>query len=314
MGGFRPNRRSSGHASGVNHRRSERLRAILRRQHSIVTRPQLLDLGFTRRQIERRIDAGRLIPLYRGVYLVGPVAPPLAGEMAAVLACGQRAHLSHRSAARVWLLTLYLPNPKTAEVTVVGRDPRPPRIRVHRVRTLAPDETTTHKNIPMTTPARTLLDLAPRLDDRQLERSLAEAFRRRLVRPATLHSLLARYAGRPGVPRLRTLLHSEPVYTRSELEERFLALVRDAGLPQPDVNAEPGPYEIDFLWREQRLAVELDGWGFHGDRKAFEDDRRRDADLVARGFRVIRITWRELENHAVAVIARIAAALAASPG
>jgi very-short-patch-repair endonuclease len=111
---------------------------------------------------------------------------------------------------------------------------------------------------------------------------------------------------------LRRLLESEPAFTRSELEERFLALVRDAGLPEPEVNAEVGPYEIDFLWRAQRLAVELDGWSFHSDRAAFEDDRRRDADLVARGFRVIRITWRELENNAVAVPARIAAALAAS--
>jgi very-short-patch-repair endonuclease len=111
---------------------------------------------------------------------------------------------------------------------------------------------------------------------------------------------------------LQTLVHADPAVTRSELEERFLALVRDAGLPEPEVNAEVGPYEIDFLWRAQRLAVELDGWSFHSDRAAFEDDRRRDADLVARGFRVIRITWRELENNAVAVPARIAAALAAS--
>lgn len=310
MGGFRPNRRSSGNASGVNHRRGERLRAILRRQHSIVTRPQLLDLGFTGRQIERRIEAGRLIPLYRGVYLVGPIAPPLADEMAAVLACGDRAYLSHHPAAHIWSLIPYSPKPEIAEVTVIGREPHPRGIRVHTVRALAPAETTTHKDVPVTTPARTLLDLAPTLNSRQLERSLAEASRRRLVRRAQLDALLARHPGRPGTPALRHLLETEPAFTRSELEELFLALVRDAGLPQPEANAELGPYEIDFLWREQRLAVELDSWGFHGDRKAFEDDRRRDAELVARGFRVIRVTWRELEDNAFAVVARIAAALA----
>ena len=287
------------------------MRALLRRQHSVVTRAQLLDLGFTAREIQRRIEAGRLIPLYRGVYLVGPVTLPLAPQMAAVLACGDPAFLSHRSASHLQSITPYLPNPRTPEVTVVERDPRPRGIRVHSVRVLHPDEATTDRGIPIISPARTLLDLAPELTPRQVERSLAEAVRRRILRPHSLVALLARHPGRPGVPALRRLLEADPAFTRSELEERFLALVREAGLPEPEANARLGPYEIDFLWRDRRLAVELDGWEFHSDRAAFETDRRRDADLVARSYRVIRVTWRQLRDEPVAVAARLAATLAA---
>src|SRR5687768_9044453 len=122
MGGFRPNRRSRVRASGVNHRRGELLRALLRRQHSVVTHAQLLGLGFTARQMERRLESGRLARLHRGVYLVGAVAPPLAPAMAVVLACGDRAFLSHRSAGHLQSITPYLPNPRTPHVTVVERD------------------------------------------------------------------------------------------------------------------------------------------------------------------------------------------------
>ena len=280
------------------------------RQHSVVTHEQLIAIGFSNQMIHHRVKAGVLRPLHRGVYLVGPIAPPLAHEIGAVFACGERSYLSHGPSAHVWTLTPYLPKPAMPEVTVVRRDPRPPGIRVHRVGLLDPDETTTYKRIPITTPARTLLDLAPELNPRQLERSLAEAFRRRLVRPSALRSLLARRSGRPGVPALRRLLETDPAFTRSELEERFLALVRQAGLPEPEANAQLGPYEIDFLWREERLAVELDGWDFHSDRAAFETDRRRDAELVARGYRVVRVTWRQIRDEPVAVAARLAAALA----
>jgi hypothetical protein len=286
------------------------MRRLAARHHGVVTHEQLIAIGFSKDMIHKRVRSGVLRRLHRGVFLLGPVAPPLAPAMAAVLACGERAFLSHGSAGRLQSITPYLPNPRTIEVTVVERDPRPRGVRVHRVRALAPDEITTFQRIPITTPARTLLDLAPQLNPRQLERSLAESLRRRLVRPATLDALLARHPGRPGTPALRRLLESDPAFTRSELEERFLALVRGAGLPDPEANAELGPYEIDCVWREERLAVELDGWDFHSDRAAFEADRRRDAELVARGHRVIRITWRQLRDEPLAVAARLAAALA----
>lgn len=279
----------------------------------MATRPDLLELGVTRRQIERRLESGRITALHEGVYLLAPVAPPLAHELAAVLACGPGAVLSHASAGHVWSLIPHVPKPPRPEVTIPGRDVRPPRVRVHRVRSFGPGETTTHKHIPITTAARTLLDLAPTLEPRQLEQAMAEALRRRLTRPAALHSLLARCSGRPGVPKLRSLLEGNPAFTRSELEERFLALVREASLPAPELNAALDPYEIDFLWREERLALEADSWDFHSDRKAFEEDRRRDANLVARGYRVIRVTWRQIAEEPLAVIARVAAALAATP-
>jgi very-short-patch-repair endonuclease len=280
------------------------------REHAIVAHEQLIAIGFSKDMIHRRVKAGALRPMHRGVYLVGPVAPPLAEEMAAVKACGERAYLSHRSAAKLWSLTPYLPKPGTSEVTVIARDPRQRGITVHRVRALGREEITTYKLIPVTTPARTLLDLAPELTSRQLERSLAEALRRRLVRHTVLDALIARNTRRPGVPALRRLLEADPAFTRSAAEERFLALIRQADLPAPEVNAKLGPYEIDFLWRDRRLAVEVDGWTFHSDRLAFEDNRHRDADLVAWGYRVIRPTWRRMTENPVAVIARVAAALA----
>jgi very-short-patch-repair endonuclease len=300
-------------APGVTRDLEARMRASAARQHWVLSRAQLLEIGFGPRAIDRRVEAGELRRLFRGVYLLGPVAPPFAREMAAVLACGAEAYLSHASAAHLWSLAPHLPNPRTIEVTVVGREPRPRGIRVHTVRVLASAETTTYKRIPITTPARTLLDLAPCLNPTQLETSLAKAIRANRVRRSQLHSLLALHPRRPGTPALRALLATEPAFTRSELEARFLALIREAELREPEVNASLGPYEIDFLWRDERLAVEIDGWAFHGDRAAFESDRRRDADLVSWGYRVIRVTWRQLEDTPVAVIARVASAMWRSP-
>ena len=310
MGDQLPKRRKRAHGWGLIRSLEAKLRRLAARQHGVVTHEQLIAIGFSRDMIHQRVRAGVLRPLHRGVYLVGPVILQLAPDIAAVFACGERSYLSHAPSAHVWILTPYLPKPATPEVTVVGRDPRPPGIRVHRVGRLHPDETTTYNNIPITTPVRTLLDLAPSLTPRELERSLAEGLRRRILRAPSLIALLARHPGRPGVPALRRLLEADPAFTRSELEERFLALVREAGLPEPEANARLGPYEIDFLWREERVAVELDGWDFHSDRAAFETDRRRDAELVARGYRVVRITWRQVRDEPVAIAARLAAALA----
>jgi very-short-patch-repair endonuclease len=295
-------------------RLDERMRLLASRQHGVVSRRQLLDAGFGPRAIDRRVESGVLRRLHRGVYLVGPLAPPLAGEMAATLVCGDHAWLSHPTAGHLWSLTPYLPKPRLIHVTVTRGDPRRRGVRAHRTRHLPKDETTTFKGIPITTPARTLLDLAPRLNPRQLERSLAEGIRTNRLRPSTLTPLLARHPGRPGVPALRRLLESgDPAFTRREAEERFLALVREAELPPPEANASLGPYEIDFLWRDERLAVEIDSWTFHGDRHAFEADRRRDADLASWGFRVIRVTWRQMEETPTAVVARLASAMCRSP-
>jgi very-short-patch-repair endonuclease len=247
-----------------------------------------------RNAVDRRVKSRRLKRMHRGIYLVGAVAPALASEMAAVLAGGEAAVLSHRSAAELWKLLTYPAN-SPIEVTIpVGDRGRSRRgIRVHRAK-LERDETTRRDRIPITAPARTILDLAAAVSARELEQAVALATRRHHASRTSLLSLLARYPRRRGTPALRALLeHRErPALTRSEAEERLLDLIRRADLPAPEVNVQLDGYEVDFLWQGERLVVEVDGFAFHGDRRQFEADRRRDAHLTARGFRVMRVTWR----------------------
>jgi very-short-patch-repair endonuclease len=279
-------------------------------QYGVVTRAQLVAAGVRRGSINHRIAAGRLHRIRRRVYLVGhPVPPRFACEMAAVLACGESAVLSHRTAALLWLLPCDAA--RQIDVTVPGRDPGThPGIRVHRVRRLNPLDVRRCQRMPITTPARTLVDLAEVLPLRTLERALSEAQIRRLVRPRQLLDVLERSPGRRGAGALRELLDHQPAFTRSEAEARLLALLRAAGLPPSSVNTRIGNYEVDFLWRPDRLVVEFDGYAYHSSRTAFERDRTRDAELQARGYRVFRVTWRQLVEEPEAVIARIAQALA----
>ncbi|MGH2961347.1 MAG: DUF559 domain-containing protein [Solirubrobacterales bacterium] len=297
-------------------RRERAIAELAARQRGVVTRAQLLDAGLTAHAIDHRLRSARLHALHRGVYLVGhAVVADGARELAAVLACGPRAVLSHRSAARVWRV---LAGPADElEVTVVGRDPGRKRgIRIHCVAALARRDVRMLGGIPITSAARTLLDLAAVVAPRELERALAEAEARRLTRRTDLTFLLARAGPRPGVRALRALLDSDdgPALTRSEAEERFLALIRAAELPAPEVNVRIGAHEVDFLWRHQRLIVEVDGFAFHSSRVAFERDRRRDAELVVLGFRVVRITWRQIVEQPEAVVGRVAQALATASG
>jgi len=229
-----------------------------------------------------------------------------------VLACGEGAVLSNRAASAVWAMLPYPAASRPIDVTVRRGDPRGrPGIRLHRTKRLAPDEVRTRHGIPLTSPARTLLDLAA-TSPRDLERALAEAYARHLVRRAELLALIARHPRHPGAARLRALIETDPPFTRSEAERRFLALVRRANLPAPEVNVNLARYEVDFLWWRERLVVEVDGYAFHSSRRAFEDDRRRNVDLAARGFRVIRITWRQLVSEPEALLVRLAQALASA--
>jgi very-short-patch-repair endonuclease len=232
--------------------------------------------------------------------------------MAAVLACGRNAVVSHHSAAYLWRLLPDAARARDVDVTVPARDPgKKPGIRVHRTRALDRRDVRTCDGVPITTPARTLLDLAGEASARELERALAEAHVRRLTSRRDLLSLLARHGGRPGSPEIRRFLEADQGTrpTRSQAEERLLALVRAARLPMPDVNVRVGPIEVDFLWREERLVVEVDGFRFHASRAAFERDRLRDAELQAGGLRVMRVTWRQLTREREATLARIARAL-----
>lgn len=280
-------------------------------QRGVVSYRQLAVAGLGRGAIAHRLANGRLHRLHRGVYLVGhPVPPPLAREVAALLACGNDAVLSHQTAGALWGI---VDAATGVDVVVSSGDPRGHAgIRVHRVRPLDAVDVRRHQRLPITSPARTLMDLAAVLGDRALERAVNEALVRRLTSEAELQATLRRLPGRRGVPLLRALLERSagPALTRSEAEVRLLDLVRRGQLPRPETNVAVLGHEVDVLWRSQRLVVEIDGYAFHSSRAAFERDRARDAKLLASGWRVLRITWRQLVDEPEAALVRIAGLLA----
>jgi len=328
-------------------------------QHGVVSRGQLIALGLTPRQVDRRLGNGRLQPIHRGIYLVGPRVSSHAREMGAVLACGDGAVLSHRSAAVLWDLLPPLDQepgqPKGPRPLRAGSHPSSPRmkgerldpvhvsrrggdrgrslagIRVHRVARLHAGDSVLVTGIPVTAPLRTLLDLAwaetsrhpdDRVTQREVEQAVAQADRKGLVELSDLATLAVgrpsppgrgrgQGRGHPGAPLLKTLLESEtrPALTRSEAEERFLSLVRQAQLPAPATNAQLGAYEVDFLWPTLGLGVEVDGFEYHASRRRFEEDRVRDAELAARGVHMTRVTWRQIRDEPLAVLGRIARAM-----
>jgi very-short-patch-repair endonuclease len=223
--------------------------------------------------------------------------------MAAVLSCGPDAVLSHRSAAALW--GLRSTSRADIDVTAPGRSRRGRAgITLHLVRRLEPGDRERHGGIPVTSVARTLLDLAEVVRPRARARAFEEAERLRLLDLRAVGRLLERSNGRRGVGRLRRLAREyrdEPAPTRSDFERDFLDLCREHGLPRPTSNVQLGEYEIDMLWSRQRLAVELDSRGFHQTRAAFERDRLRDADLQLAGYRVVRITHRRFTREPAAV-------------
>jgi REase_MTES_1575 len=225
--------------------------------------------------------------------------------VAAVLAMGSEAVLSHRSAAALWGVRATAR--ERIEVTLPAAYHARPRIEVHRAR-LAPDETTIHRGIPVTTPNRTLLDLAAVLDARHIEKAINEAEILRLTALLSLDEVVRRHRGRRGAKALREILATRTLgatITRSELEDRFLRFLDEAVLPRPEVNVAlrvAGRWiEIDCLWRDRRLIVELDGHATHATAAGFERDRARDRALHANGWRVVRITWRQLHEEPDAV-------------
>lgn len=234
--------------------------------------------------------------------------------MAACLACGPDALVSHRSAAVLWRL-LERSRRAPVDVILLGSQRLRPGIRTCRVGTLRDDEVTRRHGIPVTTPARTLYDLAGRLRPVALEKLAAEALARRLTSENELLEMVERHAGRRGVHRLRAVLGGAgPAFTRSKAEELFLAMTRRAGIEEPQVNVSVGRHEVDFYWPGARLAVEIDGRAFHASSRDFERDRRRDAELATQGIRVVRVTWKQLTREPEAVLVRLGGALAASGG
>lgn len=274
----------------------------------MVSLPQLQSLGLTTDAVGKRAQSGRLTRIHRAVYAVGHARLTARGRsMAAVLAYGPGTVASHRSAGG--LHKVRPDNRARVDVTVPGPSARSrPGIDVHRSTTLEPPDITTVDGIPCTSAARTLLDLADVLDRRGVERAVNQAEVLQIFDLHAVNDVLKRNNGRRGVGLLRAVLSAwcGPTLIDSELEERFMAICRAASLPTPAVNVwitlEDGvAYKADFLWREQRLIVETDGWRAHGTRKAFEHDRRRDRLLRLAGWAVVRFTWRDIVQDPVGV-------------
>jgi very-short-patch-repair endonuclease/predicted transcriptional regulator of viral defense system len=291
--------------------REHKLARVAERQHGVITRRQLIAGGLSPRTISRRLEAGRLHRLHGGVYAYGRERVTRRGEwIAAVLACGKGAVLSHASAAALWGLMRDRPG-RVDVIAITGRER--PGISVHQAG-LGDDDRAEVAGIPVTTVARTLFDIAETVDEHQLERAFEEADRLHLLRLAELDAVCARGYGRRALRPIRRLI-DEARYTettRSPLEDRVIALCREYHLPAPVTNVTVLGREVDVLWPRERLVVEADGYAHHGHRAAFERDRARDAEMQVAGYRVIRITHRRLEREPARVAGEIRALLNAS--
>jgi len=280
---------------------------IARAQAGVVTWDQLIAAGVSGSAIGRALSDGRLARMHHGVYAIGHTALRAEGAwMAAVLTGGPGTVLSHRDAGAAW--ELCGSSWSRVHITVVGdRFHRRPGVRVHRCR-LHRDDVTVHRGIPITTPMRTLLDFAEVTDVRGLSRAVEHSDRLGLFDGRAMSALLERSFGRRGVRPMRCVLgqyDDNHLFTRSDLEDLALDLVRDHGLPRPQVNVRIGADEVDLLWPAEKLIVEADSWRFHRTRAAFERDRRRDAELQARGYRVIRVTWRQAHDEPAWIAAKV---------
>ncbi|MGZ6593853.1 MAG: DUF559 domain-containing protein [Solirubrobacteraceae bacterium] len=291
-----------------------RVADVAARQLALIARRQLLALGIESSMIARALRRGRLHRVHQGIYSLVPfpALPPLAAELAAVLACGDRALLSHHSAAATWgLRPSFIGD---VDVIVIGADCGRERagIRVHRVEWLDPRDIRRYQGIPITSPARALLDITPDINDREVERALDQALIKRLTSHAAINAVLSAYPHRRGVGRLRALADpGRPTTdTRSGGEEVLLAALRRANIRAPEVNGRVGNYTADFVWRREKVIVELDGYQYHRGRAAFERDHERDAEHLRLGFLVIRVTARQLARELEALLVQIATALA----
>jgi very-short-patch-repair endonuclease len=297
------------------HAQERAIGEIAGRQDNVITREQLVALGIGRGAIAHRLTDGLLQRMHQGVYLIGPAAPTvIARARAASLACGDGAVISHRTAAELWELAPQAGG--DAHVTVAGRNPgRRPGICLHRVIALARFEMVSRQRLTVTSPARTICDLAGTESIWATEEALSEARTRGLVTDRQLLSVIERAPTRRGSAVIRALLRSEAEsgYTRSAAERRMRKLLRAAQLSLPRLNVPLLGYVADFLWPREKLIVEVDGYKFHGSRGKFESDRKRDLVLTAAGYRVVRVTWRQMRDEALFVVARIAQALVIVP-
>jgi very-short-patch-repair endonuclease len=283
-------------------KRSRRAWELAGRQHGIVARRQLLALGFNAAEIQHRISRGRLHVVMRGVYAVG--WPRLARErrwMAAVLACGDEAILSHRTAAALWVIGTERHG--VTDVSVRRRcELRRPGLRVRSRPTVLQDDVMRQNGIPVTSPTRTLVDLATELSPRGVERAVNEADKRDLIDPETLRAALDRYEGEPGAPLLRKLLDKRTFrLSDSDLEIFFRPIAAEAGLPFPLSKQVVNGWEVDFYWPALGLVVETDGLRYHRTASTQTRDARRDRAHALAGMTPLRFTHYEVKHEPATV-------------
>jgi hypothetical protein len=284
----------------VEHAIDAELARLAGRQHGVVATRQLSALGLARGGVAARARAGRLHRVHRGVYAVGHTVLTVNGRrMAAVLAAGPGAVLSHASAAALWDIRPTSATRIDISVRSAGGRAKRPGLRIHRTPTLQTDEITAHQGIRVTSPARTLLDLASSLPRRALERALDEAEIRDLYDRRALEAVALAHAGEHGARALAEALaqDGDPVLTDSELEEIMLGLCDEQQLERPTPRAWVAGLRVDFLFAASRLVVETDGYRYHRTRRAFERDRERDAILARAGYRTLRFTHRQLTRE-----------------
>jgi predicted transcriptional regulator of viral defense system len=287
--------------------------SVAERQHGVIALHQLVTLGLSASAVRSRVATGRLHRVHRAVFAVGRGGLTHRGRIAAaVLACRPGTAASHRTVAA--LLDLRIRTRPWIDVTApCSTARRRDGFRIHSGATLTAADVTLIDNIPCTTLARTLLDVADDATRREVERACDQADTQRLLDMHAIDEVLTRADGRRGAVLLRSVLaehRAGTTLTRSELEERFLAIAREAGLPPDAVNfwipfREGDGAEADFVWHHQRLIVEVDGRDVHTTRRAFDADRRRDQRLMLLGFRVVRFTWRQVSFDARYVAATL---------
>jgi very-short-patch-repair endonuclease len=283
-----------------------RIARIAERQHGVVAAWQLDAVGVDARAVHRRVADGRLRPIHRGVHAVGQVALRARSRwMAAVLACGPGALLSHWDAASVHDLRAV--GSGAIHVTVRARRRSRRGIRVHQA-SLRPEDRAIVEGIPVTSLPRTLLDLAPILDSKALRRMWERAERLEILDVRGVERVVDRANGHRGIAPLRALLRYDPrlaAAAASELERLFLDLIRDAGLPMPSVNVLVEGFLVDTYWPEARLVVELDGYEFHSDRAAFERDHRKLVRLRSAGLAYLAFTHRQVAEEPRSVVGTV---------
>jgi predicted transcriptional regulator of viral defense system/very-short-patch-repair endonuclease len=289
----------------------EKMARIAERQHGVVTRAQLLDAGISPSSIKRRARKGELLPVHRGVYRVGHRAPSLLAQyMAAVLACGPGSVLAGRAAG--YLLGLIGGDPPLPSV-INPSERQVPGIRTRRSERGPTTEATTFRGIPVTTVARTLVDLAAELPPDGLARAVHQAAVRYRATPREVEAALSRRPRTKGAGELRAVLRGDIHVTLSELEDRFLELLRQADLPLPETNRPSNGYRVDCRWADHCLTVELDSYRYHHTRHAWETDRRRERVARARGDEFRRYSWGDVFEQPQPMMREITELLPAHP-